>query len=106
METRNAIIESARIVIHEGMLTAQVTLKYDSCHQMFGGRALYLHKSFKHHELKSIAGHFIYRVMEIAGVKNWDNLPGKTIRAKSDVANIYQLGHIIEDDWFNPEKEA
>ena len=62
IETRNAIIKSARITSDDhGVLSAWLDLDYgDSC-QGFGGVALYLPKSFNHHELKSVAGHFIWR---------------------------------------------
>ena len=71
METKNAVIESARIA-HEdhGMLSAWLMLDYGGYAQGFGGYMLYLPKSFTHHELKSVAGHFIWRVMEVAGISS------------------------------------
>lgn len=102
-ETKNAIIERAIISADEhGLLSAWLTLDYGGAGQGFGGYALYLPKSFKHHELKSVAGHFIWRVMEIAGVKEWDDLPGKTIRVQAEQGGVEAIGHIVKDDWFCP----
>ena len=103
-EIKNAVIESAKITSDEhGSLSAWITCNYGGSGQGFGGYALYLPKSFAHHELYSVAGHFIFRVMEIAGVTEWGKLTGKTIRVKADFASIYAIGHIVKNDWFDPK---
>lgn len=104
----NAVIESATITDSDrGLLDAWLFLDYGGSGQGFGGYALYLPKNFAHHKLESPAGHFIWRCMEIAGVKKWEDLKGKTIRVKQDkpFGSILAIGHIVKDDWFCPEED-
>lgn len=108
IETKNAIIESARITNDDhGLLSAWLALDYGGTGQGFGGYSLYLPKSFKHHDPcgPNYAGHFIWRVMEIAGVSEWSKLPGKTIRVKAEHCGVRAIGHIVKDDWFDPTED-
>lgn len=107
IETRNAVIEKATINSDDhGLLSAWLHLDYGGRGQGFGGYALYLPKSYKHStNQKNYAGHFIWRVMEIAGVGEWSALKGKTIRVKCEHSKVHAIGHIINDDWFNPSDD-
>ncbi len=80
-------------------------LDYGDSGQGFGGWALYLPKAYSHHKLLSPAGHFIWRVMQVAGVSQWSTLPGKTVRARCDLGKVYSIGHIVKDDWFTPGED-
>ena len=108
---KNAIIESVDLRNDDhGCLTVWIHLDYgDSSHQGFGGYALYLPKSFIHHKTESLAGHFIFRLLEIADVNEWEKIKGKSIRVagEGELFNfkIKGIGHIIKDDWFYPEND-
>lgn len=106
IKTKNAVIESARLSTDDhNLLTAWLSLEYGGTGQGFGGYTLYLPRSYAHHteSLKAnFAGHFIWRVMEIAEVTEWSQLPGRTIRVRAEHAGVKAIGHIVKDDWFYP----
>lgn len=107
MEIKNAVIKSARITNDaHGLLSAWLILDYGGSGQGFGGYALYLPIDFKHStNQKNYAGHFIFRCLEIAGVSEWNQLAGKTIRVKPGHTKIEAIGHITNDNWFNPSED-
>ena len=106
IEIKNAIIKSARITCGDrGFLDCWLDLDYGGSGQGFGGYVLYLPKSWTHHKLESVAGHFIFRVMEVAGVENFDALKGKSVRVKCEDGLIRAVGHIVNDDWFCPKED-
>jgi hypothetical protein len=106
IEIKNAVIESATITTGErGFLDVWLNLDYGGSGQGFGGFCLYLPKSYDHHHILSPGGHFIFRVMEIAGVTDWDKLKGKSIRVLSDHTRVSAIGHIIKNDWFILEED-
>jgi len=106
MEIKNAIIEKTTLSFADrGFLDCWLHLDYGGSGQGFGGFALYLPKSFAHHERKSYAGHFLFRVMQIAGVESWDRLVGRTIRVRGGRCDIDAIGHIVKDDWYGPKEE-
>lgn len=84
-----------------GFLSSWIQVRHEHGSQGFGGYALY-NLRFPTHDF---GGRWIVRVMEIAGVSNWKDLVGKTIRVNACSSKIYTIGHIIEDKWFVPGAE-
>jgi hypothetical protein len=105
-EIENAIIGKATICIQDhGFLDSWLMLDFGGSGQGFGGYALYLPKSFTHHTVESHAGHWIYRILQIAGVQDWSELKGKAIRARRENGLLVAVGHITKDDWFCPRDD-
>lgn len=103
---KNAVIESASLGFGDrGFLDAWLTLDYSGSGQGFGGYTLYLPEGFSHHNLMSPAGHFLFRVMQIAGVESWDKLKGRSIRVRATHNGVEAIGHIVKDDWFCPKDD-
>jgi len=107
-EIKNATIASASITNDDhGCLGSWIGMDYGhGLRQSFGGYALYLPKSFTNHELKSVAGHWMYRCLKVAGTNDWSKMTGRTVRVQiGDDGSIEGIGHITENDWFFPKKE-
>ncbi|MDR1073131.1 MAG: hypothetical protein LBL45_05585 [Treponema sp.] len=107
LELRNAIVEYAEITNDDhGLLTAWIGLKYKGRNQGFGGHVLYIPAGCRRHKLESLARHFIWRVMEIiAGAREWSELRGRTVRARHNRAQVWEIGHVVKDDWFCPARD-
>jgi hypothetical protein len=105
--TRNAVITNADIRNNEepSYLTIYLNLDYGEGRQGVAGFTFYLSEKFTPHEFESLAGHFIWRVMEIAEVTQWSELKGKTIRVRQNWSVVWEIGHIVKDDWFCPAKD-
>jgi len=103
----NAVIDSVQITNDDhGILTAWVNLNYGGSFQGFGGYSLYFPGDFKNDKSHpNYAGHFIWRVMEVAEVSEWNDLKGKTVRVEIANGLISALGHIVKDDWFKIKEE-
>lgn len=100
---QNAVIKSAEVYIEDhNLLTVWLLLDLgDSTAQGFGGWCLF-NPNFPGNDR---GGKFIRRVLEIAGVKKWSELPGKTIRVRGSGARLDGIGHILKDDWFTPSTD-
>lgn len=103
-EEQNAMITSVSMMDSEhGSLSAFVHLEFAHGTQGFGGYPLYNPSALKNQP--NYAGHFIWRVMEVAGVSAWEKAPGNPCRVRLHKGQIVAIGHIIKDIWFDPKEE-
>ena len=112
-EIRNATIDSTMLGIEDhGIMSAHIGLDYGDCHQGFGGFALDGKPNGRtvdsKREPSACCGHFIARILQIAGVGSWEKLKGRSIRIKREDGwngRIVAVGHLLKEDWFDPEAE-
>lgn len=103
----NAVITNTILDIGDrGFLQGWVFVDHERGSQGFGGYTLYLPKDWGNHSTNiNYAGHFITRVLQVAGAGSWEKLKGMTLRIDWEFSEIYGIGHIIEDDWFYPQDD-
>lgn len=95
---RNATITKLSLGPEDhGILTCYLGLDYgDGMHQSFGG-----------YNIRTNAGWWIENLLETFGINEWNKLMGKNIRVRLDDdtlnGRIIEIGHIINDKWFNPK---
>lgn len=102
---KNAMISSVDFNTERGF-TIFVNLDYGDGGQSFGGHALYNDEKWR--TQSNYVGRFIKRLFDIAGTNSWDSFSGQTVRVKlpeGESGTIRALGHIIKDDWFDPQEE-
>lgn len=104
LETVNAKITSTMLGIEDhGILTFFINLEWSGAGQGLGGFALDRHREPE--RLGFGPGLVaIRKILETVGVTNWEDLPGKLVRAKVELwgsARPPIIGHIIEDRWFD-----
>lgn len=93
LETRNAVIERVSLGLEHGFCSGWLHLTYGGTVQSFGGWAT------------PLCGRWIERCLQIAGVSQWQELPGRAIRVRAHHTAIIAIGHIVEDRWFEPRVE-
>lgn len=99
----NAIIEKAEITNDiRGCLTANITFDYGGLVQTEG---FCIYQPALQTPAPDFAGHFIWRMLDIAGVDCWEDVRFSPVRVKKVDGQIEAIGHIIKNDWFNPQEE-
>lgn len=94
---KNAIIESTSLGYEDrGIFTFNIGLDYgDSGHQSFGDWAL--GGNYTNFVIKGI--------LDAVGVAKWEDLLGTHVRVKFENHKISEIGHILKNEWFNPQQE-
>lgn len=107
METRNAVIKSALITnADHGLLSIWLRLDYGGTQQGFGGYALGKNPNNAEFNIRNehnYLGVWIWKIMDVCGVSDWNDIVGKPIRVECEHEKVYAIGHYIEDIWFTPK---
>lgn len=94
MEIINALIESTYLGQDDGRIIFWLNLKYNTgSGQGFGGCAL-----------QDVKFQALMNMMNVIGVTKWEDLKGKLVRVAGSDARRNLIGHIIEDKWFDLDK--
>jgi len=106
MEEKNAVIRRSFIQVNDGdadALVAGLVLDFGEREQRLFIYNLYSIKQGL--KAANYTGHFIYRILEVAGCNDWNKLEGKTIRVVVNDEQVVRIGHIVERIWFDPNEE-
>ena len=107
MIIRNAKITNTLITNDaHGSLSIFIFLDFGDFQQGFGGWSLYspnLEDETKEPvNNENYTGHVIWRILKIADCRSWEKLIGKNVRAMIEGSYITKIGHILQDEWFDP----
>lgn len=104
-EIINAKITGTMLGLEDhGIFTSYLYLDYEKgMSQGFGGYVLG----------DKYGSYYIKEILRVVGVEKWEDLKGKHIRVKRDLAqpsgwgySIKAIGNILEDIWFDPKQLA
>lgn len=98
MITKNAQITDTMLGFEgHGVLTCFIYLGYGSSSaQGFGGWSLG----------KEYTDKWIRGILKTVGVESWEKLKGQHVRVEldSEFGKIQRIGHLLEDNWFDPKE--
>lgn len=98
-ETRNAIIKSVFLGIEDhGLLTLMLDLDYGGMGQGFGGYSIGSELVGNH------CARWIRGLLDVFEVGELSELKGLTCRAVASDNGVRKIGHIVKDQWFDPEE--
>ena len=109
MEIKNAKISSTMLGREDhGIMTFMIFINFggDCCSVScgIGGYALdYYDKALDKRVFSPKSMEVISNILDVVGVDNWEDLPGKYIRIKDYGlgTSIRDIGNILENKWFN-----
>ena len=101
----NAIIKDTSLGFDGAIFTFTLCLDVqDGYGVVLGGYALdeYI-KKHKKRIVQPLGAEAIQRILEIVGVKNWEELKGKYLRVEFNGlgSSISKIGNIMKDDWID-----
>ena len=105
MEVRNAKITDTKLGREDnGIFTCVIFVEFDHCVCGIGGYCLDGYdENLEERVFSDKSMEAISRILDVVGVDNWEDLPGKYIRIKDDGlgSTIDEIGNLMEEKWFN-----
>ncbi len=105
IKIKNAIITSTSLGYEHGCFSLSLTLDYGRSGQGFGGYTLdSIPNQVPNTRLGSAWGlQFIKEIINVVGVRKYEDLQGKHIRVKANHYKVFEIGNFLNDNWFCPE---
>ena len=101
----NVIIEGVMLGFEDhNIMTCMVYVKGDDRNQGFGGYFLDRYDTqLKRRVGRAYGMEWLMRLMNAVGVRSFNELKGMYVRIEADYYKIYRIGHIVKDQWFDPD---
>lgn len=108
MEIKNAKITSTMLGREEhGIMTFMIYIRADGFHCGIGGYCLdEFNSATQTRVFQAKSMEAISKILEVVGVDEWEDLPGKYIRFEDNGlgCTVTKIGNIIEEKWFDLKK--
>jgi hypothetical protein len=107
LHVENAIVADVRLGLDEGgRLVGALVMRNGTGQVLLGPHTLYAFQPLADRkDSGNIAGHWVYRVLQVTGAVGLPSAIGRTVRILHDGTRILAIGHSVADDWFRPEEE-
>ena len=106
MDIKNGIIEDTFLGFGDGnMFTMAVQVSYGEQHQLYGFFALDdFNKETEERVPTKYCCKCIMELLNVVGARSWEDLKGKPVRVKGTDQSIEEIGHFMNDVWFDKDK--
>lgn len=105
MEVRNAKITDTKLGREDhGIFTFMIFVEFNHCGCGIGGYCLDGYdEKLEGRVFYNKSMEVISRILDVVGVDNWEDLPGKYVRIKDNGlgSTIDEIGNLMEEKWFN-----
>ncbi len=101
---KNACIQSVSFGMGDhGHMSLMLHLDYGGSSQGFGGYSLDTYDTDRKRRVGTAWGlEWIMQLMETLKVTDFSQLTGLLVRVEADFNEVYRIGHVFEDRWFDP----
>lgn len=107
LHVENAIVADIRVGLDEaGRLIGALVMQNSKGLVTLGPHVLYAFQPLaERQDTGNVAGHWLYRLMQVTGSPGLAAGVGRTVRILHDGSSILAIGHSVKDDWFRPADE-